>query len=436
MLALFEKYGRPVARFIVKCNKWDWLIMLPFILLSLKVRLQYFFFLRSPGQSFPKAADSEWYLRYAHALLAGKPIGGHMDDILYMGYNFLLALLLAIGKQPVAVLFLQSVTAGLAVILVYQIARMLFNRTTAIIASYLYCYYTWPITLWSVYILSDSFFITLLLLCVFFLIKALDSGRRTFQILFVVTACYVLIFRPTGILIIGCVVIYLLINANRKRLVEWLHRYRWVLGGAAATALLALVYGWATGRLDPFMESLRFNAKMVLYNIYAKGWIYDRATPADHSYKPDYEIDVMDSLIVSFLVNNWNDIAVLYAKRTAAFLGPWVWRTDLTTLHGMVQFAKNMLPTGLFLLGVVAAVRNGLFRKASILLWIVIAVFLFCILLFIDGMYRYKAPSTPFILIMAAYGIERIVHGVLQLARAGLALWVQFRKRNDASYSA
>ena len=116
-----------------------------------------FFVLLTSGHGLPQSTDSQWYLDYANALVANFCDGVDMNDVLYLGYNLLLSLLLYIFKDPVIIVFIQAVTAALGVILVYKIANMLFNRTTAIIAALFYCA-AWDITLWSMYILSDSFF--------------------------------------------------------------------------------------------------------------------------------------------------------------------------------------------------------------------------------------------------------------------------------------
>jgi hypothetical protein len=154
---------------------------------------------------------------------------------------------------------------------------------------------------------------------------------------------------------------------------------------------------------------------MVLYNIYAKGWIYDKPTAYDYFFKPDYTINVFNSLTISFFANNWDHVFILYVKRMIAFLGKWVWEINLKSLPGIIQFVEDALPTALFLTGTIAAIANRQFRRASILWLIILAVFSFCVLVFIDWMYRYRAPATPFIAIVAAYGAERILHSVALL---------------------
>ncbi|CAG7636468.1 hypothetical protein PAESOLCIP111_03753 [Paenibacillus solanacearum] len=407
----FHKYKEPVWRLFQKYQ--DFVYLIPFVLLSLKVRLQYFYFLLSSEQGFPQSDDTRWYIHYAQSLIANHTIGQDMNDILYIGYNVLLALLLAICKDPVYVIFIQTVTAALCVVLVYKIAQMLFNRTTALIASYLYCYHTWPITLWSSYILSDSFFISFQLLCVYFLLKWTDTKKNSYKVCFIATALYLFVFRPAGIITVLFIAMYLLILVGKETWLAFLRKHKLAIGGILAAIAVASVVLLTSGKLDPLMASMQFNAKKVLYNIYAFGWIYDGPSPYDHYYKPDYRMNIMNSLIISFFVNNWDHIAVIYGKRALAFIGRWVWTLDLTSLKGIFKLSEQVFPTFLFFIGLIASLRNRLFRKSSILWLMVVNVFIFCIIFFIDGMYRYKAPAIPFIAIAIGYGGDRVLQTAL-----------------------
>ncbi|RKN78947.1 glycosyltransferase family 39 protein [Paenibacillus ginsengarvi] len=435
MHRLYATYKDPVIRLIRKIAVQDWLILIPFVLLSLKVRLNYYFFLASPGQSFPTSDDSKWYLAYAQKLIEGKGIGTGMNDLMYLGYNLLLTLLMYLFKDPVKVLFIQALVAGLSVILVYHIARLLFNRLTAIIATYLFCYETWAITLWSTYILADSFFISLLLLCVYLMLKWRETGKRLHMAAFIASAVYLALFKPTGIMALAFMGLYLIINL-RKGVLGAFVKKRWLplAGGAAAIVAIELVLLLA-GKLDTLIASMQLNAKMVLYNIYAKGWVFDRASAFDHPFKPNYDIDVLNSLVVSFIVNNWDHVSVLYMKRMVAFLGRWAIQTDLTTIRGIAKFGINMIPTGLFLFGIAAAAWNGLFRKASIIWLLVLAVLSFCIVFFIDSMYRYKAPAVPFIVIGVAYGADSAFRLLWFLAKTTVRKLLSLRERGKSSYA-
>jgi 4-amino-4-deoxy-L-arabinose transferase-like glycosyltransferase len=408
-----------------KYKDQEYIYFIPLALLSLSVRLRYFFYLLTSGTGFPQSDDSQWYLDYARALMADFKIGLHMNDVFYLGYNILLTVLLAIFKDPVAVIFIQALVAGISVILVYKIAHMLFNRTTAILASYFYSYYSWGITLWSMYILSDSFFISLLLLNVYLLLKFMETHQKKYRILFIVTALYMIIFRPTGIISLGFIMIYILINLPRKTVFGFLKKYRLAIGGFVAVCAAAFTFLYMGGSLNPLIESMQFNAKKVLYNIYANGWIFDKPSAHDHYFRPDYNINILNSLILSFIINNWDHISIIYGKRIIAFLGRWAWETKLDSKHAMLRLAENLVPTLLFLIGTIAAIANGLFRKSSIIWLNLLTAFVFCIVFFIDALYRYKAPGIPFIAIAVAYGADRIIHGAISIAKkyAGKLLW-------------
>jgi len=381
-------------------------------MLAIAVKLRYFFKLLLSEAGFPESDDSKWYLDYAHAMMADFNIGMHMNDLMYIGYNLLLTLLLALFKSTTAVILIQTITSGLAVIFVYKIARMLFNVRTAVIASIFYSF-SWNITIWSMYILSDSFFITLLIMCVYFLLKYKETGKRSYQALFVATSVYLFFFRPTGIVTLAFMLLYIPFMMDKQTVLHLLKKYRLAIGGVLAVAAGAFVYVVVSPAFYPLFESMEENAKMVLYNIYAPGWIYDRPSAYDHQYKVDYTINIANSLILSFFVNNAEHIAVLYAKRSLAFLGYWVWKIDLTGITGILKFGWYALQTVLFAIGTYAAIKHRQFRKASVLWLVILAVFVFCVFFFIDAMYRYKAPALPFIIIVAGYGASVLVETAL-----------------------
>ena len=408
MLQPCEKYREPLQQLYSRFKDRDSVFLIPLVLLALYKIVGHVYWRWTDQVAFPPAADSQWYLDYAHALLTDFRIGFRIDDILYFGYNSLLALLLAIFKEPIAILFVQAVTTSFGVILVYKIAKMLFNRTTAVIASLMY-YNMWEITLWTLYILSDSFFISLQLLCVYLLLIALESGKTKDRITFGLCAVYMAFFRPTGILTVAFMFLYLAVRTPHTTWLCFLKKYRLLLGAVIVVVAGGVLYCYSQGKLTPFVQSFDYNAKLVLYNVYAKGWIYDVPTPYDHFFKPDYTINQGSGLAVSFIVNNWRDVLVLYGKRALSFWGKWVWEIDLRSSAGVLLLLWNLQLPILFVTGTIAAIRNRLFRRASVLWLVIFAVSLFCTVLFIDAMYRYRAPAVPFICIIAAYGGERIL---------------------------
>jgi 4-amino-4-deoxy-L-arabinose transferase-like glycosyltransferase len=339
----------------------------------------------------------------------------NIDEILYMGYNLLLTGLLALFKDPVAIVYAQALVASLAIILIYQIGRILFNKRTGVIAGLFYLY-NWDVTLWSTYLLSDSFFVSLLILCVYLLIRALESRRNQDRILFVAAALYLLLFRPTGVAVVAVLTLFVLFRLDHAGLRRFAARHRWLLAGSLLTVVLLAGSLYVAHYFDGFFESLRYNVKLVIYNVYAKGRIYDIATAYDYYYRPNYTIDKFDSLGLSFILNNWDAVSVLYFRRTVAFLGVWAWMTPLRSMIDVAFYLFKLLPAVLFVAGTVAAIREGTFARAALLWGIVLAVFAFCILLFIDAMYRYRFPAMPFVGIVAAYGLDRIISGGQRLA--------------------
>ena len=408
--------GCLVRQFFLKYKNSDFLILSTLVLLSLYRTAGHVFWLHFSGRGLPKSPDCYWYIGYARGLLENFSIGLNIDEVLYLGYNLLLTLLLAVFKTSVSVVLIQSVTASLAIILVYKIAYLLFNRTTAIIAGLFYLY-MWDVTLWASYVLSDSFFVSLSLLCVYLLLRATEPGQRRYKFLFAVTALYMCFFRPKGVLFMAVMLFYIFCLMDKKTVISFVSKYRWILGGFFCGAVVLVGYLFSRNVFDPLIQSLQYNVKLVLYNVYAKGRIYDIATAYDYFYRPNYSINIGDSLALSFIVNNWEPVSILYARRTVAFLGTWAWETHIRNVGDFLYFAFKLLPTVLFTMGAVVAVRTGQFRKAAILWLLVLAVYAFCLLLFIDAMYRYRFPALPFIAIGAAYGMDRTIAGGLLLAK-------------------
>ncbi len=401
---------------------WDWdlQILAPLLVLSLYRTFSHSVWLVQSGRGLPGSQDSEWYLNYAQSLLEQFAIRMNIDEILYLGYNLLLTGLLALFKDPVAIVYTQALIASLAIILVYQLGKTLFNKRTGVIAGLFYLY-NWDVTLWSTYILSDSLFVSLLLLCVFLLIKATDSSRTTPKIVFSLVALYMCFFRPTGVVVMAVMLVYIVFRLERKRVIGFLTENRSTLTGTLVLVLVVISALNSLRIFDGFIESLQYNAKLVIYNVYANGRVYDIATGFDYFYHPDYSIDIADSLVLSFVVKNRDAVLVLYFRRAVAFLGAWTWMTPIHTVEDLLFYLYKLAPAVFFTVGTVAALRDGKFGRAAVLWWIIAAVFAFCILLFIDAMYRYRFPAMPFVGIIAAYGLDRIICGGHGLARKCLS---------------
>ena len=168
--------------FFRKIWMWEHLPLIPLVVFSLYRTLSHPVWLVLSGRGLPQSQDSDWYLAYARALLDNFSIRMNIDEILYLGYNLLLTGLLALFKDPVAIVYTQALVASLAIILIYLIGRTLFNKRTGVIAGLFYLY-NWDVTLWSTYVLSDSFFVSLLILIIAAVFEAMPSPHLAFMVI-------------------------------------------------------------------------------------------------------------------------------------------------------------------------------------------------------------------------------------------------------------
>lgn len=379
----------------------DYIWMLLLLILSFYRYITYFLTVKNSPAGFPVTEDSIWYLDYARQMLHNFSLGTSVNDILYLGYNMLLVALLAICKSPQTVLFAQVITTSLGVVLIYQIALMLFNRTTALLAGLMYAF-SLDLNIWTVYLLSDSFFTTLLLLNTFLWLKYFQTDKRVYKIFAWLGLVWLMLFRPNGIITVLFLAPYILHNTyGFARLWRLIKKYSKQLTLLVASGFIVLAFLLYSGKLSGFCNSFHFNIKLLLYNVYAKGWIYDISTPYDHQWRPNYTI-IGDYELLSFVYYNWPDILIMMKKKALAFLGYWVVYSNPIYKLSMFIFS---IPTIFFAIGTLGCIIERKFDRASILYCIIASVFIFCVIFFIDNMYRYRLPAMPAIYIITAYGI-------------------------------
>src|SRR5665647_2159503 len=129
-----------VYQLMKKYTDHDLFILIPLVLLSLYRTLGHVLWLVISRRGLPQSPDGQWYINYAYALIENFSIHLNVDEVLYVGYNLLLTLLLFLFRDPVIVIYIQALTAGFAIILVYKIAQVLFNKRTALFAALGYLY--------------------------------------------------------------------------------------------------------------------------------------------------------------------------------------------------------------------------------------------------------------------------------------------------------
>ena len=93
---------------------------------------------------------------------------------------------------------------------------------------------------------------------------------------------------------------------------------------------------------------------------------------------------------------------IMMKKKAQAFLGYWVVYSSPIYKLSMFIFS---IPTIFFAIGTIGCLIERKIAKASILYYIIASVFIFCVIFFIDNMYRYRVPAMPAIYIITAYGV-------------------------------
>lgn len=373
------------------------------LLLALVPRLAYYFNRLLSEKGLPQAHDTEWYLRHASLLLSNFHIDIDFNGIFYLSYYSLLALMLVFVKTQAGIVFIQMLINAASVVLVYKISILLFNRRTGILAGVFYAL-LWPVIYWSIYIITDSLFISLMLLQVYFLLKAYDTGKKSYWGLFTATSLYMVFFRPTGVVTLTFVFVYIIINLKTK---GYVNKYKPYIICAGVVAAIAAVYLAGVVSASSLGRSLYYNMRWLLLHNYAEGRIYDIVTPYDYKYRAVTGPRFSDNFVISFFINNWNHILVLYGKRIVSFAGVWVWKLDSV---GMLVRLKYILPVtaALFVTGagISGMIRRKIFRKASILIFVVLSILFFTVFFFMDSAYRYRVPALVFLAIIGAYGVD------------------------------
>jgi hypothetical protein len=169
----------------------------------------------------------------------------------------------------------------------------------------------------------------------------------------------------------------------------------------------AFTYLMLTGALNAIFSSFGESMKWLLSSNYAEGHLYDTATRYDYKYEADLRTNIFNNFVLSFFINNWYNILMLYLKRMVAFIGVWILNFDSGSIIGMIKYILFALTP--FIFGIYCMKKNKIMKKAALLLFVILSVVFFCVFFFMDASYRYRVPSLPFIGIVMAYGVDRLM---------------------------
>ena len=149
------------------------------------------------------ANDTERYMGAAIDILSGQPVEGKVAN--YLGYNTFIALNMFLGGGTTSIVLFQMALSLIAGITVWRIGRYIYGNASGFIASL--AFVTYPtVQQWNLYILTESLFISLVIISIYMSIIA-----RTWPKL-VIAICIVLFtstIRPNGFIIPLAVLIYI-----------------------------------------------------------------------------------------------------------------------------------------------------------------------------------------------------------------------------------
>ncbi len=387
-----------------KLKKNDFAYMLFLSVIALYPRLRYFFSQYYSPAGLPRANDTAWYIEHANTLLHSFKIDIHYNGIFYLGYYGLLALMLFVFKTEALVIFVQVLVNAFSVSLVYKIASIVFNRRAGIFAGLLYAF-TWSVISWSMFILSDSFFISLLLLNVYFLLCYYKFSNRKYLYCFLISSFYMVFFRPTGIITLTFILLYIMINLNLKSAKAFLARRTAVLVSCFVILGGITVYVLTSGVLNSLFTSFKWSIMWILYTVYSNGQIFDVPTRFDYKFDAIKTVNYFDNFFISYFINNWYHIIVLYCRKAVFF-----WAFSLKDFLQHIKYQSYFIVAYFFsFIGLLSIFKQKLLKRASVLMLVILSIQIFCIVFFMDSSFRYRDPALVFLNMIAGFGIDRMI---------------------------
>lgn len=173
-------------------------------------------FLLSGGISH--GGDSSRYVDGAENLLQGVPLQG--TQIFYTGYIALVAFCQFIGIGLPGVVAAQILLAALACVALFDLGRNLHGRTAGLIAAGLFAANP-DIARWHVFILTDSLYISLVILSVW-CVHAAARRKGRWYVLAAFTLLAAISVRPNGLFLMAAALVYLIAPAISRKTLLWL----------------------------------------------------------------------------------------------------------------------------------------------------------------------------------------------------------------------
>jgi 4-amino-4-deoxy-L-arabinose transferase and related glycosyltransferases of PMT family len=375
--------------------------LLCLVILALIPRIAFIIYKIHIRGALPQAYDTKMYLEQAYAFINEGIIDKDFNGIFYVSYYSFLGVLLKIFRSTDIIVYIQMFINALTVILVYKLGKEIFNRRAAIVSGILYSF-LYPLIHWSIFITTDSLFITLMLLQAYFAVLCVKYNRRDSWIKLVILSVYMIFFRPTGIVTLAFTALYLMINADIKGFIS--RHKKIMISFAVVLAGLLIVIVKIMISL-PLTGSLQRNLYWLLTEVYTNGQVYDIKTPYDMKFEAIIPPGNDFTFAALYFKHNFSKILLLYLRRIASFSGVWIWKLNTMSVFKTVTYLLFYgMSFVLLVIGIIDTFRQKLARKGSIVFFMILSIMLFTTFFFMDSAYRYRVPALVFGIFLIAQG--------------------------------
>jgi hypothetical protein len=378
------------------------------IAIAIFVRFRYTIELYISQGLFPKTNDSYWYVDHANELINSFKIDLDFNGIFYISYYSIVALLLLIFKSDVSVVYFQVFIGVLTVIPLFKTAETLINKRTAFIAS-LFFIFSKELNFWSTYILTDSIFISNLIFMIYSYTFLMKTKKKKYLHLTIANIIYMILLRPAGTITVCFLFIYIIImNISKIFLFIKKNKLIFIISAIGIIPYIGLaIYYLLNSELG---LSFFWNLRWLLFNNYGAGQIFDIPTVYDHKYIPVVNNQYMNNFVISFFINNFYHIIVIYAKRFIFLWGEmWIWSYHMYSISHALDYFRRCIPLILAFWGMLRVLLKKQSSESLVLFVPIISTIIFCVIFFLDSGWRYRLPSVPFNAIFVAYSLDYII---------------------------
>lgn len=183
--------------------------------------------------------DSPRYLAGADNLLQGLPLQARQMS--YSGYLLLIAFCRLTGAGLPGVIFIQLVLAATASVALYDLGRALHGHRAGLIAAALFVSNP-DIARWNVFILTDSLYISLVILSVWCVWTAARRKRYPYIATATAALAAATLVRPNGLFLLAVAVLYFASRSISRKSLRWLAVSSFILAFAIAAISASRFY--------------------------------------------------------------------------------------------------------------------------------------------------------------------------------------------------